>query len=473
MRTRFDFSAGSRLACALFVFILPIISHSATVRVPTDSATIQGAVDLANTGDTVLIENSGVYVESVFVAKVINLMAAPGTNPIIRYDVSNPTPVSYVIGCNAVGAVVGSSAGGQIILDGACTPAVTSIISSPVEDPGEVVFENFRLINGTPSRMMIYPFPPDPVGSRTGVTITFRDVIVEAAGCDPNSVFDDVQFPLRPDLLNGATWNLIRCQVTGARRMAMLHGGGDSEGRAVGKVNISESYISGRELAIVNEPERALPITWNVVDSVLESYMSIPESEIIGTFAPWWIRSSGQVVGATRTVFICRGNGRAFYTWPADDSILTFDHCDFILAGSGNPFQFFPPGLAAPRRISITNSNLVSLQTPADEGFGGPSGSLVANDIVTMNYNNVLGGYGPLEFEKPEIVGANDVIPPATPDYISLAPPDFNLGYTIPNLLVGDQFGGPVGSFLLFGDPPPPTPTPIPPSAIREWDLYE
>jgi hypothetical protein len=71
--------------------------------------------------------------------------------------------------------------------------------------------------------------------------------------------------------------------------------------------------------------------------------------------------------------------------------------------------------------------------------------------------------------------GPNAIDPSEEPLYDDYNRPFVDLEYSNPNLLAGDEFGGPVGSFLELGSPgtPPPTPTPIPLSSDPNWHLYD
>lgn len=339
--------------------------NAATIHVPANSATVQGAVDMANPGDVVSIDNSAVYVESVAVQEAITIMAAAGQTPTLRYDSADATPASYMFYSNVSGAQMGSNLGGQITLDGACDNRVTTFLQSNITS-GEVVFENLRCINSTPSAYFIYPDPDPPGDGATGTAVfTFNNIVADGVGCNlsgPTARFDDPDFLIRPDLLSGSTINLNNCTITGADRMCILHGGGDNTS-SFGVININGSILAGRELAITSEPgdpPRALPITWNVTDSYLESSIDAVEGSIFGGYAAWWIRAAGQVVNATRTVLKENGIGRAFDPWfPGDNGTVTMDHCD-IISATNIAITLGPPTLAQPRVVSIRNTNIVA-----------------------------------------------------------------------------------------------------------------
>lgn len=448
------------------LFLLPLLllvifipsTQCATIHVPSNSPTVAGAIAMAADGDVVVIDNSEIYIESVVLSKAIKLMAAPGQTPTLKYDSANPNPVSYMIYCPVPGAQAGSNEGGQITVDGDCDPRISVFLGSNI-NTGEVIFENIRCINGTPADQFIYP-DPDPSGHGGGGSsvFTYNNIVGEAAGCDPDSRFDDMQFPIRPDFLEGSTLNLNYCTITNAYRMCILHGGSDIP-ESYGNVNIHGCILTGRELAITCEPP-SRPITWNVSDTVLESTISPAESDIFGTFAPWWVRSAGQVIHATRTVFLDSGKGRAFYPWwPGDNSIMTFDHCDFI-SPNGRPVQLGPASLPGERRLSIRNS-ILQTNDINTAGFTGGD-ALSDSDIFDNDYNNVNTGYGGLEEFFPAIKGDHDIDPAGVADYIQPVRPDYNFEYTTPVLLTGDDSGGHLGSFLRPGEP----------SRVIDWELY-
>ena len=58
----------------IIVFTVPTLIHAATIYVPQDYPTIQGAVDAARDDDTIIVD-SGVYKENVFVSKDLTLKA--------------------------------------------------------------------------------------------------------------------------------------------------------------------------------------------------------------------------------------------------------------------------------------------------------------------------------------------------------------------------------------------------------------
>jgi len=45
-----------RSAATLFLLLLPLVSHAAVINIPEDAATIQGGMDAAQEGDTVLVQ---------------------------------------------------------------------------------------------------------------------------------------------------------------------------------------------------------------------------------------------------------------------------------------------------------------------------------------------------------------------------------------------------------------------------------
>ena len=56
------------------LFLLASITHGAAIRVPGDYPTIQGAVDAAADGDTVVVYGAGaVYTENVTISKPLTL----------------------------------------------------------------------------------------------------------------------------------------------------------------------------------------------------------------------------------------------------------------------------------------------------------------------------------------------------------------------------------------------------------------
>lgn len=421
-------------------------AQAATVLVPSNSPTITGAIAAANSGDVVLIENSAVYTEQVVVNKPITLMAAPNQTPTIRYDTA-ALPYSFVVFGASAGAQIGSNGGGRITLDGVGDLDITTFLPTPI-GAGEIICENLELINGHASMQFLFPAP-----TSSAAVLTFRNLSIDGAGV--------VNFMIRPDLLNGATFNIEDCVIVGAGRFVVLHGGSGVVPLSVGTVNIEGSVLSGLQNALTSEPS-AQVITWNVTNSVLESTVDEIGTAALGTSgACWWIRAPNQIITITRSVLIESGIGSTFYFFPGTGTTVTMDHVDII---SRNNICVRFDG-AMNRNLSIRNSNIYSFDSA---GF---FGSFTASDVLNNDYNNVFGGYDGLELVKPTIKGPNDPATPEEPLYAAPTITGLNFEYTNPVLLVADEFGGSLGSFLNFGIVPPPPPPPT--ASVADWNLYE
>lgn len=412
--------SGPGLVC-LAVMLIPVTAtQSATIRVPTDSPTIQGAVDQANLlgGDVVLIEDSGVYSEKIQISRSIRLMAAPGQTPTIRSNGDPQKPYMIRHSDAAIGSVIGSNEGGRITIDGDGDPSIIWHISNR-HTSGEITFENLLLTGGHDgANSFIYP------EIRVRTTVTFNNVIVDAQ--------DVVEFPVRPDLLRGGTINFNEVVITGAKRMAILH----SNATGVGNFNIHNSKIVAKQVAIAIEPGGG-PITW----ALQNSYFGSTDS---GSWAAMWVRAPDQRMTIVRSVFDMAGSGSSFFLFPAVGCDLYMDHCDILSNYIG-----FRMTSGTNRRIEVRNTNIVSTSV-------GYFGDTHPTDDLTFAHNNIPGGYGTFP------TGMNDVIPGLIPNYPVPNFPHLNFAYTTPALLVGDDQGGPIGSRFEGNLPPEPTFTPTP-----------
>lgn len=394
---------------ALLLAVAPA-ANAADILVPGDAPTITDAIALANAagGDRVIITNSATYSESIDMTKPVTVLAAPGETPTIAYDAASTASFMLLMDDESVGAQFGSNEGGQIIIDGLQNANLTSLTNIQ-HTAGEVVIENLLLRGGKATDEHLIP-QTDALAVTTARNVTF----------DGQGVTD---FILRPDLLNGGTMNLIDCVVRNADRYGMLH----STSGGFGTVNITRSVIEGFELGIASQPGGGI-LNWTIEDSY------IGNTTTDGSFAAIWFRAPDQVFTAHRTVFREKGIGASFFLFPGTGGTFTLDNCD-IISDKDIGFRLTA---GTDRTISVTDTNIF---TPGSVGY---FGNLTASDVVTTDYNNVLGGYDSLT----SLQAITDIDPATTPTYVDIDPPGLNLGYDTPELLTADSSGGPIGSFL-------------------------
>lgn len=96
----------------LIALAVPVIAHAATLKVPSQHPTIQGAIDAASNGDTVLV-SPGTYLENIdFIGKAITVKSEKGPNVTV-IDGGNPSNPDF-------GSVVSFQSGESLdsIIDG-------------------------------------------------------------------------------------------------------------------------------------------------------------------------------------------------------------------------------------------------------------------------------------------------------------------------------------------------------------------
>lgn len=80
------------------VFSIPVIAFSATIYVPDDYSTIQGAIDVSTNGDTIIVR-SGTYGENIdFIGKAITVTSDQGPNVTVIAGNSNGSVVTFETG---------------------------------------------------------------------------------------------------------------------------------------------------------------------------------------------------------------------------------------------------------------------------------------------------------------------------------------------------------------------------------------
>lgn len=118
----------NKIVLCLVMFLAASVSFAATNRiVPTTYATIQAAVDAADSGDTVTITNSATYSGGLKVTKPLNIVAEAGQTPMIQSASGTTTP-TLLFDTNSGGTKFGSLTGGRINVNYVKDPSATAVV---------------------------------------------------------------------------------------------------------------------------------------------------------------------------------------------------------------------------------------------------------------------------------------------------------------------------------------------------------
>ena len=90
-----------------FIFLLGTNSHTAVIRVPADVDSIQGGINLANVGDTVLV-GPGIYQESInFLGKDIVVLSEMGMDSTVIHGDYSKRVIIFESGENPGAMIIG------------------------------------------------------------------------------------------------------------------------------------------------------------------------------------------------------------------------------------------------------------------------------------------------------------------------------------------------------------------------------
>ncbi|MEM7260499.1 MAG: right-handed parallel beta-helix repeat-containing protein [Planctomycetota bacterium] len=112
------------IVAVLLMTVLPVLASAAELNVPADFATIQGAIDAAVDGDSVVVA-AGTYSETIdFLGKSITVVGAAGAE------------MTTIDGSGVLASVVAftSGEGANAILDGFTIQGGSGVVGSPVQD---------------------------------------------------------------------------------------------------------------------------------------------------------------------------------------------------------------------------------------------------------------------------------------------------------------------------------------------------
>ncbi len=393
------------------------------IRVPTDYASIQDAINAVADYGTIRIEDSGVYAETLNIQKPgILIEAAPCESPVLRYDGSN----SYMI-FSDVPFQFGSNSGGRIIMDENDGGAGTlSHVFRPQHASGLVVYENLGIVN----MRNTYVYRPD-AGS--------GDVYmnnVDADGLNATLGLPVPSFIIRLDNLSG-TFTMNCCNFRNMGRDAIFVVAANT-----GTINILNSYIQSTFDAVFFD-FAVSGFTMNVDNSYIH------ESGLGGGgFSAVYSRGAN-TFNFTNSVIRCdEGGGFGFFMFDdqagSGPTTAVFDHCDFI---ADFPMRLLTSSSPSANNLTVTNCNFrLSVN-------GGGSGQLLGgtdlvDDTVVWDYNNVVSNsYGTFP------VGPNDIQVDPLYNDTTVSPPlmtasDFRINDA--TVLVADASGNPIGTNANF-----------------------
>ena len=146
------------------VLTIPMLAHSATIIVPDDYPTIQGAIEAAVNGDTVLVK-PGTYVENIdFLGKAVTVMSSEGPD-VTKIDAGDPVNPD-------LGSAVTFSSGEEL----------------------DSILDGFTLFNGT--------------GTLDPVNPTYKGKGIYCDGASPTIVNNVITSPFEPykDVLGGGIY---------------------------------------------------------------------------------------------------------------------------------------------------------------------------------------------------------------------------------------------------------------------------
>lgn len=408
------------------------VGLSAELLVPSQYATIGAAITAAQNGDTVIIEDSNIYVDDVFLNKPITVQAAAGETPTVRPTGDNS--YALLFGADANGAQFGSNDGGTITIDfsqglGAVNRGIYHNYNTGVTTIENVVIEGAP--SGTALAMQIL-YPVFATSGTSDAEAILRNVTIDGT---------NVQWIARLTFMAGATLTLEDVVIDSdpglADQMAFHATGAGS----TGTVNISNSVVRGGNIALYTNTN-AGAINWNVENSYISNITTgaTPPSSRQAVS----MRSGGHVLTFTDSVVENTWEiGHVVYLWTgAPDVEVYLDHCD-VLSPDIGIFGQVDTG----RVVDVKNTNfVVANQAVWLTPTAGDTTSLDWNNYVSPNENYILPNEGGSALDPGEnsLFGEDAV----EPTYASPGAPDYNYGYDNTELLTASSTGTPIGSFL-------------------------
>lgn len=149
-----------KTVCMMILGCLIMLSieggRCATIRVPQNYKTISQAINNAQSSDTIVITDSGVYKEELVIDKPLKIEAAIGQTPRIKWNELSKTMITF--GPGSQNTHLGSESGGRIYLDGnkETTKTLEYMIDFRHGANNNVVLENLEISTSNSPNCEIY-----------------------------------------------------------------------------------------------------------------------------------------------------------------------------------------------------------------------------------------------------------------------------------------------------------------------------
>ncbi len=408
----------STLSHVVTVAIVGLLAASqlraAELPVPGSYATIGAAIAAANPGDTVRIDNSTTYTESLTIDKAITIAAAPGQQPILIGDGSSNFVVKSVNG--AGGAQIGTASGGTIIIGLHASNVPARALEANHADATAVVFENIA------TQQLTYSSTGPNIIEITGPGVSeFRQI---QGGGGQRGVA------------------ILSSTADGAQILldhAIFKGNYYSEGFRTSGANVTviarkcEFYSNRLQAAVFQvgaQGSYTFENCWIWHDNNFDLLEIRPDTTAVSVTLSRCLLDQRSV---SRTI---NGSVVRFRTNVSSGSSAFIDHCDLYNRSTISSRSGVSIDGGTDRTVTVTNSNIIGPHSTVT----GIADNATSTTIV-VGWNNILtGGAQYVNITPP----ATDVNPPLDPQYSNLDAGDAH--YAEVALKSADSVGGAIGS---------------------------
>lgn len=345
--------------------------YCGTIEVPGKYPTVAQAVTNAEVGDTILITDSGTYLDPLVISKKIVVKASPGQTPKIVWNEKSLNMLSFSKGSKDT--QFGSNDGGRIIIDGVAQTSSTLEYMIDFNQGGgnQVTLENLQIVaSGNSNCEIIYA---------TGENdFTVRNCIL-----DGRDKADRLM-----QILGNASGNYVfeNCKVVNFVSYGLY-----AEGKPVitirkcefcGDINDPTKKMKKRSIGCAGENSQ---ITLAVEDSVIRG-----GGNVSGT---------GPSLGGGATVFLMTGEKgpmsnisfKRCLVYSTSQNALclyqgatyTIDHCDIITDTGCGIYTQLQPSIVNNANLTVTNCNIVA------RGKGGRALTGAMPIYIDFSHNNI------------------------------------------------------------------------------------